>query len=98
MKKGRESDEYIITRLDHVTPPKNIVNIYGQQESRTSNDDSLESCRRLHEDLLQIDDYGEAVLLIGDMNRAVGSDDLGDVDNSSKVSYGGHGCKGEKKK
>ena len=64
MKKGRETDEYIITRLDHVTPPKNIVNIYGQQ----------------------IDDYGEAVLLIGDMNRAVGSDDLGEVGNRSKVS------------
>ena len=28
---GKEEDEYIITRLEHVVPPVNIVNIYGQQ-------------------------------------------------------------------
>ena len=28
---GREGDEYIISRYDHVSPPINIVNIYGEQ-------------------------------------------------------------------
>ena len=86
---GREDDEYIITRLDHVLPPINIVNIYGQQESRSSKEEILKSWMRLREDLLQIEISGEAVLLVGDLNRAVGSDELGVTGNHSKVSYGG---------
>ena len=66
MAEGQEEDEYIITRLDHVFPPLNIVNIYGQQESRSSKEEILKSWMRLREDLLQIECSGEAVLLIGD--------------------------------
>ena len=43
---GKENDdEYVLTRLDHVTPVGNIVNIYGQQETRTANDKILDSWR-----------------------------------------------------
>ena len=86
---GREGGEYIITRLDHVVPPVNIVNIYGQQESRTSKEEILESWIRLREDLLRIESCGEGILIVGDMNRAVGSDELGVSGNHSKVSHGG---------
>ena len=36
---GIEEDEYIITRIDKTLPAVNIVNIYGFQESRSTNDD-----------------------------------------------------------
>jgi hypothetical protein len=35
---GKERDEYLVTRFDHTIPAINIVNIYGQKESKTSND------------------------------------------------------------
>ena len=47
---GKEGDEYIISRLDHVIPAINIVNIYGQQESRTSKDEITASWLRLQKD------------------------------------------------
>ena len=33
---GKEDDEYIVTRLDNTVPAVNIINIYGNQESRTN--------------------------------------------------------------
>ena len=86
---GKLDDEYIITRLDHVVPAVNIVNIYGQQESRTSKEEILESWLRLRDDLARIENTGDAILIVGDLNRAVGSDELGVSGNHSKVSYGG---------
>ena len=86
---GKEGDEYIITRLDHVLPPVNIINIYGQQESRTSKQEIFESWTRLREDLVQIENSGEGILIVGDMNRAVGNDELGVEGNHGKVSHGG---------
>ena len=32
---GREGDEYVLSRLDHISPPVNIINIYSKQEKRT---------------------------------------------------------------
>jgi exonuclease III len=75
---GKEEDEYIITRLDHVVPPINIVNIYGQQESRAGKEQIFNSWVRLGDDLCAILARGEALLILGDMNIAVGSDDRGD--------------------
>ena len=71
---GKEGDEYIFSRLDHVIPAINIVNIYGQQESRTSKDEITASWLRLQKDLEEIEEKGEAVLILGDLNRAIGSD------------------------
>ena len=86
---GQEGDEYIITRIDNVLPPVNIVNIYGQQESRTQKEEILASWMRLREDLSRIESSGEGVLIVGDLNRAVGSDELGVIGNHDRVSYGG---------
>ena len=71
---GRLDDEYIITRFDHVVPAVNIINIYGQQESRTPREEILESWLRLREDLVRIANSGEAILIGGDLSRAVGSE------------------------
>ena len=88
---GQEGDEYIITRYDHVivVPALNLINIYGQQESRISTDEISASWLRLQKDLEEIDDRGEALLLIGDVNRAVGSDQWGVTGNHDRVSHGG---------
>ena len=87
---GKEdTDEYIIVRLDHVVPAVNLVNIYGSQECRTSNDDILDGWSRLVKDIEEITSRGEAFLIMGDLNRAVGSDELGAHGNHDRVSYGG---------
>ena len=44
---------------------------------------------RLREDLARFESSGDDVLLKGDMNRAVGSDELGVAGNHNKVSHGG---------
>ena len=86
---GKEGDEYIISRLDHVIPAINIVNIYGQQESRTSKDEITASWLRLQKDLEEIEEKGQGVLILGDLNRAIGSDQWGVTNNKSNVSHGG---------
>ena len=80
---GRGEDEYIITKFEHLVPAVNIVNIYGQQECRTAKEEILESFMRLKEDLDGIIERGEAVLILGDMNRAIGCDELGVKGNHS---------------
>ena len=34
VKEGSDEDEYLVTRLDHIRPAINVVNVYGGQESR----------------------------------------------------------------
>ena len=72
-----EDDKYVIVRLDHVIPALNIVNIYGSQESRTPKENISEGWARLEKDLDEIIHRGEAFLIMGDLNRAVGSDEWG---------------------
>jgi len=86
---GREGDEYVITRLGHVQPAINIVNFYGENECRAGETKIRESWERLCEDLEVIKSRGEAVILIGDMNRAVGAGELGIMGNKEQVSPGG---------
>ena len=86
---GKEQDEYIITRLDHVIPAVNIVNIYGQQESRTDREQIMNSWGRLRDDMEDILKRGEALLVLGDMNVAIGADELGVAENNAKISFGG---------
>ena len=71
---GKDGDEYLITRLDHVIPAVNIVNIYGHQESRIRKDEITESWLRLIKDLEEIETKGEALLIIGDLVQPVGCD------------------------
>ena len=86
---GKDGDEYIISRMEHVVPALNVVNIYGQQESRTGKDEITASWLRLRKDLEEIEDRGEAVLVLGDLNRAIGSDQWGVTGNKSNLSHGG---------
>ena len=35
VKEGDENEEYLINRLDHVSPPVNMINVYGGQGGNT---------------------------------------------------------------
>ena len=89
VKEGDDDDEYLITRLDHVHPALNIVNVYGGQESRMSRQEVLESWGRLKVDLDTIKARNENCLIIGDCNRAIGAGNLGIPGNHPRVSFGG---------
>ena len=86
---GSEGDEYIITRLNHVRPAINIINIYGENEKRAGDKKILESWTRLNKDLDEIKERGELTLLMGDMNRAVGCDEYGVRGYKQQTSTGG---------
>jgi hypothetical protein len=85
-----EGDEYLVTRLESVEPALNILNIYGQIEGRAGGKENLlESWGRILKELSLIEVRSKGVLIIGDLNRGVGSDELGVPGNSPTVSYGG---------
>ena len=85
-----EVDEYLVTRLDNVKPALNIFNIYGKIENRAGGPDKiLESWGRIRKELSLIEERGEAVLILGDLNRAIGRDELGVAGNTADLSYGG---------
>ena len=86
---GTEDDEYIITRIDKTVPAVNIVNIYGTQESRSSNDEIEKSWYRLMKDVKDIEARNEDVIIIGDMNRHVGTEEHGIKGNKNYISHGG---------
>ena len=49
----------------------------------------MESWRRLLEDVKYIEDQNENILLLGDMNRALGDGEWGIVGNKPNISFGG---------
>ena len=89
VKEGEEKEEYLITRLDHVRPPVNIINVYGGQESRMTKEEILESWSQLRREIKDIEEREEGLVCIGDFNRAVGNDTLGVAENHPQVSFGG---------
>ena len=47
VKEEEETDEYLVTRLNHVTPAVNIINVYGGIENRMTRQEVLENWTRL---------------------------------------------------
>ena len=86
---SNDKDEYMVIRLEHVKPALNIVHIYERIESRTSLNQVLEGWKQILNELSLIEARQEAVLIIGDLSRAVGDGEEGVRGNKSKVSYGG---------
>ena len=82
-------DEFMITRFDHVKPALNIVHIYGRIEDKIGPKKVLEGWENIQQELLKIEARQEAVLMVGDMNKAVGSDEHGVRGNKSEISLGG---------
>ena len=63
-----------------------MVNAYGEQEGRSSNDDIKNRWERIMTEVLKIEAKNEFVIILGDMNKHVG--DIIDG-NHDKVTFGG---------
>ena len=86
---SNKNDEYIITRFDQFQPPLNLMSIYGEQECRTSKDEIENNWQNLLREINKIENRNENLIIIGDLNKAVGNDYLGVKDSNEKISQGG---------
>ena len=86
---NNQHDEYMVVRLDHIKPALNIFHIYGQVEKRAGPEKVLEGWTQILQELGRIEATQEAILIVGDLNRAIGDDDAGVEGNKKEVSYGG---------
>ena len=84
-----DNNKFAITKLSHINPSLNIVNIYGAIKSRTNTQEIIESWDRIKIELDKINDRIELCLLIGDFNRALGAGWFGIEGNKPNVSHGG---------
>ena len=72
MKEGDDDDEFLITRHSQFVTPVNIINIYGEQECRSSNDVVQKRWDRIMSEVIKIEVKDEWVVILGDMNKHVG--------------------------
>ena len=86
VKDGTDDDEFIITRHSQFNIPINIINIYGEVESRTKKNEVEDRWFRIVSKLKKIELQGEYAIIIGDLNKHVGNLIK---DNNDKVSFGG---------
>ena len=91
---GIDDDEYIITRHSNFSVPLNIINIYGEQEGRTSKKEIEERWSRVLQEIEIIEKRHEFLLLLGDMNKHISNDELGIEGNHDKLSFGGQLIRG----
>ena len=85
---GEKDDEFLITRIDTFSPALNVINNYGEQRS-TRKEDIEEKWQRLRKELELVRLRGEFCLWAGDLNRLVGTGELGVPGNKQEVSLGG---------
>ena len=55
IKEGENDDEFLITRHSQFATPINVVNIYGEQEGRSTNDDIKSRWERIMTEVLKIE-------------------------------------------
>ena len=88
-KEGVETDEFLITRHGNFNTAINIINIYGEQEPRETKTNIENRWMRIVEEIIKIEKRNEACIVIGDLNKHIGNDDLGVKDNHPKITFGG---------
>ena len=86
---GLDKDEFILTRHSQFNPPINVLNVYGEIESRSNTREIEERWGRLLKIISRIELCNESLVLIGDMNKAIGNGQYGVKGNTSKVSFRG---------
>ena len=86
VKEGKDQDEYLITKHDKFVVPINVIDIYGESECRTTNQEVEDRWFRVVSELKMIESKGEFALIIGDLNKHVGKIIKG---NHQKISFGG---------
>ena len=65
---GNQKDEFFITRHTNFLKPLNVMNIYGEQESRCSKVEVAEKWERILAEIMKITKRNELLLIIGDIN------------------------------
>ena len=88
-KEGLDRDEFIVTRHCNFDTPINIVNVYGEQEQRETRIEVENRWMRIMEELIKIERRHEACILVGDLNKHIGNDDLGVRNSHPKITFGG---------
>ena len=78
---GNQKDEFLITRHTNFLKPLNVMNIYGEQESRCSKVEVAERWERILAEIMKITRRNELLLIIGDLNKHIGNDELGVTGN-----------------
>ena len=86
---GLDQDEFMITRHSNFLTPINVINIYGEQESRTKDDEIEKRWMRIFDEVIKIEKRKESCIILGDMNKHIGNDEMGVKSNHSKISFGG---------
>ena len=84
---NNELDEIIITRHSQFKTAINVINMYGMQECRNSQEKIFESWLMIQQEIAKIEAKGELVCLIGDLNRQIGN--LVPGNHKVKESFGG---------
>ena len=84
---GAEDHEMLITRHSQFSTPINIINMYGEQECRSKNEEIKEKWYKVLTEISKIEAKGELFILIGDLNRHVGGAIPGNERDT--VSFGG---------
>ena len=65
---GKEDNEFMITRHSQFQKPINIINVYGDCESRTSKEVVDEKWEEIVQEIVKIETRDEHILILGDMN------------------------------
>ena len=86
---GQNADEFLITRHANFLRPINVINIYGETEYRVKESEIESRWMRIYDEIIEIENRHEDCILIRDMNRHIGCDDLGVKNNHPRISFGG---------
>ena len=60
---GENDEEYLITRHSQFNIPINIMNIYGEQEGRTTNDEILSRWENMQNEVARIEAKGDHIVM-----------------------------------
>ena len=84
---GEDDNEIMITRHSQFVVPINVVNIYGEVESRSTKDKIQDNWSIVLNEVTKIEAKGEYLAIIGDLNKHVGG--IINGNENDKISFGG---------
>jgi hypothetical protein len=68
---GSADDEFMVTRHGNFINPINVVNIYGEQESKVKDVDIENRWKRIYDEILKIESRKEACIILGDLTSTL---------------------------
>ena len=89
-KAGQDNDKFIVVKNNRFDPPINVMSIYGETESRSTKADINERWNRVMTVIYEILNKKEDIVVLGDINKKIGNDELGVKGNHPEILVGGH--------